>query len=228
MCGTNSTAQVCGRPVAEYLAASKAGIKPQVVFCDEIRGTILNALLDRADKAPRLAYKPSERPGFDKEVTKQPKYYWPLLARCHLNHGVSRGDAYHSIIHPAFRNHVKWILRQAIHHRALTVTACGWVRTNGTTFKSDAEAGEWLHKQQKAAQDNSDWKAQPARLKPAGTLIEPRWVARQALSRSQDSWMPSLAKLSLDDRVDAPSVVVRDTNPMPRYECPSSLLVIAG
>lgn len=107
MCGTKSTAQVCGRPVADYLAASKAGIKPQVVFCDEIRGTILNALLDRADKAPKLAYKPSERPGFDKEITKQPEHYWPLLARCHLNHGVSRGDAYNSIIHPAFRNLVK-------------------------------------------------------------------------------------------------------------------------
>ncbi|KAM6514624.1 hypothetical protein FSOLCH5_008864 [Fusarium solani] len=195
MCGTKSTAQVCGRPVADYLTASKAGIKPQVVFCDEIRGTILNALLDRADKAPKLAYKPSERPGFDKEITKQPEHYWPLLARCHLNHGI---------------------LRQGIDHRAFTATPCRWVRTNGTPFKSDAEAGEWLHKQQKDAQDNPDWKAQPARPKPVGTLTDPRWATRQALPSSQDSSMPSLAKLSLDDRVDAPPVVVRDTNPMPR------------
>lgn len=227
MCGTNSATEVCGRPVADYLAASKAGTRPQVVFCDEIRGTILNALLDRADKAPKLVYKPSERPGFDKEITKQPEHYWPLLARCHLNHGVSRGDAYNSIIQPAFRNHVKWILRQAIDHRAFTATPCGWVRTNGTPFKSDAEAGEWLHKQQKAVQDGPNWKAQLARPKPAGSLANSRWASHQTPSSGEDVSMPSLEKLSLDDRVDTPSVVVRGTNPILRYERNQPLLVVA-
>ncbi|KAJ4324558.1 hypothetical protein N0V84_003837 [Fusarium piperis] len=216
MCGSNSATQVCGRPVANYLEAFKAGTKPQIVFCDEIRGTILNALLDRADKAPKFAYKPNERPGFDKEITKQPEHYWPLLARCHLNHGASQVDAYNSVIQPAFRNHVKWVLRQAIDHHAFTATASGWVRTNGMTFKSDTEAGEWLHKQQRAVQDNPDGKAQMTRPKPSGGLAESHSLFLQALSSSQDSPMPSMEKLSLGDGADSPSVVARNANPMPR------------
>ncbi|RMJ00523.1 hypothetical protein CDV36_015925 [Fusarium kuroshium] len=90
MCDADLITQVRDRSVANYLAMSKAGTKPHVVFCDETRGTIPNALLDRAEKAPKFAYKASERPGFDKEIAKQPENYYPLLARCHLNH---RSDA---------------------------------------------------------------------------------------------------------------------------------------
>ncbi|KAF4976121.1 hypothetical protein FZEAL_7177 [Fusarium zealandicum] len=117
---------VYNKPVSDYEAIAQAGSKPEVIFYDEIRRTILNALLDRADNVPRLPDTPGERPPFDKDVTKTVD---------------SKGEAYNSILY-AFRNYVKWVLRLAIDYQAFTVAVCGCVWTFATPFKSDTEAGE--------------------------------------------------------------------------------------
>ncbi|UPL03015.1 hypothetical protein LCI18_013949 [Fusarium solani-melongenae] len=85
----------------------------------------------------------SDKPDFDKQILKIGAHYWPLIAKCNMKH---QGDAYDSLIVPAFREHVRWVLRKAVIHGALVSTSEGWKRTPGTRFLDEKEAGEWRNK----------------------------------------------------------------------------------
>ncbi|KIL83937.1 hypothetical protein FAVG1_12843 [Fusarium avenaceum] len=143
MCNDNSPTQCCGIPISTYHSSPK----PKVEFCTDIQGTILNALLHRADQTPKPAHKGTTRPPYDKEISKDPAHYWPLVERCHLKH---KSDVYSTIILPAFRNRIKFVLRVAMGHGALAHSKDdGWLR--GLTGLSDRDAGRWLEQKTSAA-----------------------------------------------------------------------------
>ncbi|KAI8649083.1 hypothetical protein NCS57_01444400 [Fusarium keratoplasticum] len=140
MCKSNSPRRICGKDVSKYVARRDSGVKsPKIFFCHDIRGAVLMALLDRADKTP--SGPPDDKPDFDRQILKMGAHYWPLIAKCNIKH---QGDAYDSLIIPAFREHVKWVLRKAVIHGALVSTSEGWKRTPGACFLDEKEAGEWL------------------------------------------------------------------------------------
>ncbi|KAM0341186.1 hypothetical protein ACHAPU_010116 [Fusarium lateritium] len=143
MCIDNSHTQCCGIPISTYQSSPK----PKVEFCTDIQGTILNALLHRADQTPKPAHKGTTRPPYDKDISKDPVHYWPLVERCHLKY---KSDVYNTIILPAFRNRIKFVLRVAMGHGALTYSKNdGWLR--GLTALSDRDAGRWLEQKTSAA-----------------------------------------------------------------------------
>lgn len=101
----------------------------QFQYCDETHGAILNALLDKADEPNNLGV-----------VVKQDfNKFQILMQKCNLG----PRDRWHR--KPAMftiRDCVDWVRARAREHGALISEQNRWVR--GRSFKSDAEATEWL------------------------------------------------------------------------------------
>ncbi|KAL2669818.1 hypothetical protein Neosp_015263 [[Neocosmospora] mangrovei] len=202
MCKSNSPKRICGKDISEYVARRDAGVKsPKIFFCHDIRGAVLIALLDRADKTS--SGPPDDKPDFDRQILKTGIHYWPLIAKCNLKH---QGDAYDSLIIPAFREHVKWVLRKAVIHGALVSTSEGWKRTPGTRFLNEKEAGEWLQMKLDDAQpkvpaqsasiqpkipDQLKSPVQPSSAVRPSTLASSRWADKTT--------MPDMNRLSLNE-----------------------------
>ncbi|EEU44953.1 uncharacterized protein NECHADRAFT_85219 [Fusarium vanettenii 77-13-4] len=96
-------------------------------YCDETHGAILNALLDKADEPNNLGVVLNQ--GFDK--------FHILMQKCNLG----PRDRWHRKT-TAIRDCVDWVRARAREHGALIFEQNRWVR--GRSFKSDAEATEWL------------------------------------------------------------------------------------
>ncbi|RSL80127.1 hypothetical protein CDV31_017149 [Fusarium ambrosium] len=231
MCKSNSPKRICGKDVSAYIARRDAGVKyPKIFFCHDIRGAVLMALLDRADKTP--SGPPDDKPDFDRQILKIGVHYWPLIAKCNMKH---QGDAYDSLIIPAFREHVKWVLRKAVIHGALVSTSEGWKRAPGTRFIDEKEAGEWLQMKLDGVNNNSMAVTQPkipAQSASDQTTIPVHSVAAArpdtlASSRwANKATMPDMNRLSLNE-TRAPMFLTTNRDSRNSQDKPSALPAVS-
>ncbi|KAF4994061.1 hypothetical protein FDECE_13234 [Fusarium decemcellulare] len=150
MCKSNSTEQVCSVSMSTYSSKEKAGIKPTISFCHEIRGSILHALFDRAaniNTNSPSTQAPLATPPFATEIINHKAFTKTLLACCNLDFAhQDKTGRFGRLIIPAWKNTIKWMQRKAIKFGIFRkVPETGWIRDPAYTFASDDAAGQWFN-----------------------------------------------------------------------------------